>query len=223
MRQPVNQLDGYPWGDARRTCAHEYLLPEVEDILARTVATPEDERILDLGCGNGAVTAWLADHGFDVVGVDPSKEGIQQARTARPDLEFHQASAYNRLKDELGTFSIVVALEVVEHLYDPPRFARTAFEVLSVGGTLILSTPYHGWLKNVAIALLGEWDKHMQPLRVHGHIKFWSKNTLTKLIEQAGFSLREYRYAGRIPLLAKSMVAVARKPAAIDSEAKEDV
>lgn len=212
MNKPVHDSSDYPWEDARPTCAHEYLLPELEMLLAQTALDPEATRVLDLGCGNGVVTGWLADRGFDVVGVDPSSEGIERARTARPDLEFRQASAYDPLHDELGTFSIVVSLEVVEHVYDPPRYARTAFEVLSPGGILILSTPYHGWLKNVAIALLGRFDDHVNPLRVHGHIRFWSRVTLTRLLEDAGFEVLEYRYAGRIPPVAKSMLAVARRP-----------
>jgi 2-polyprenyl-6-hydroxyphenyl methylase/3-demethylubiquinone-9 3-methyltransferase len=213
VTQPPHKLAGYPWNDAQHTYAHEYLLPELEDVLERAAPDPEHTRVLDVGCGNGAVTAWLARRGFQVVGVDPSSEGIERARAAHPDLEFRRASAYDRLADELGAFSLVVSLEVVEHVYDPPRFARTVFEALRPNGTLVLSTPYHGWLKNVAIALLGRFDDHVDALRVHGHIKFWSRRTLTRLLEEAGFELQEFRFAGRIRPLAKSMIAVARRPA----------
>ncbi len=145
------------------------------------------------------MTGWLAERGFDVVGVDPSSTGIEWARAVHPGLEFHQASAYDSLAERLGVFSIVVSVEVVEHIYDPPRFARTAFAALCPGGMLILSTPYHGWLKNIAIALLGKFDQHVDPLREHGHIKFWSRATLTRLLEDVGFEVLQYRYAGRTP------------------------
>lgn len=77
----------------------------------------------------------------------------------------------------------------------------------------ILSTPYHGWLKNVAIAATGAWDKHHNPLWDHGHIKFWSRKTLRKLLEESGFTDVRFERVGRIPSLAKCMIAVARRPA----------
>lgn len=205
-------LDAYPWNDAEYSCAHAYLLPVLAEILDDLPST--DVRALDLGCGNGAVTAWLVERGFNAVGVDPSVQGIKQARAAHPNLEFHRASAYDPLREELGRFRLVVSLEVIEHVYDPLQFTRAVFDVLSPGGLLVCSTPYHGWLKNVAIAVLGRFDDHMNPLRVHGHIKFWSRRTLTRLLEETGFEVEGFRYAGRIRPLAKSMIAVARRPKA---------
>lgn len=76
--------------------------------------------------------------------VDPTADGVSRAPGAHPDVEFHQASAYDPLREESGTFPVVVSLEVIEHVYDPPRFAQTAFEFLSPGGVLVQSTPYHG-------------------------------------------------------------------------------
>lgn len=108
----------------------------------------------------------------------------------------------------------MVSLEVIEHVFDSPRFAWTAFGMLSPGGIIVLSTPYHGWFKNVAIALLGRFGDLVNPLRVHGHIKFWSRRTVTRLLEQTGFELDAFRDAGRIRPLAKSMIAVARRPKA---------
>lgn len=174
----------YPWKDACGTCAHAYLLPQLESVLQQRGPWAEGTRVLDLGCGSGAVTCWLAECGFHAVGVDPSAEGIHWARAAHPELEFHHASAYDPLRQQVGTFPLVVSLEVIEHVYDPLRFVSTVFDVLSPGGIVVISTPYHGWLKNVTIALLGRFDDHVNPLRVHGHIKFWSRSTLTCLLER---------------------------------------
>lgn len=134
------ELSSYPWTGSDLGCAHDYLLPRVRQILDRRFPSAGRDRVLDLGCGNGAVTAWLSERGFDAVGVDPSLQGIERALAAHPDLEFHRASGYDALHGKIGTFPLVVSLEVIEHVYDPPRFARTAFDVLSPGGTLVCYT-----------------------------------------------------------------------------------
>ncbi len=60
------------------------------------------------------------------------------------------------------------------------------------------------------MALSGKLDKHFTALWDHGHIKFWSMNTLTILLEEAGFRDIRFERVGRIPPLAKAMIAVAR-------------
>ena len=79
------------------------------------------------------------------------------------------------------------------------------------GGGVIVSTPYHGYLKNLAMAVTGKMDAHFTALWDHGHIKFWSVRTLTILLEEAGFRDLRFLRVGRIPPLAKSMIAIARR------------
>lgn len=172
------------------------------------------QSLLDVGCGNGAVTAMLADRGARVVGLDLSETGIAIARQRRPDLEWRAASVYADLSSELGrTFPIVLSLEVIEHLFDPRLFARRVFEALDPGGLLVLSTPYHGYFKNVVLALTGRMDAHFTALWDGGHIKFFSWATVRALLEEAGFVDIRFRGAGRLPLLWKSMLVSARRPA----------
>ncbi|HSQ49736.1 MAG TPA: hypothetical protein VLL94_00560, partial [Nitrospiraceae bacterium] len=75
----------------------------------------------------------------------------------------------------------------------------------------IVSTPYHGYWKNLAMALTGRLDHHFTALWDHGHIKFWSMATLRQLLLEAGFRSITFRRVGRVPALAKSMIAVATK------------
>jgi 2-polyprenyl-3-methyl-5-hydroxy-6-metoxy-1,4-benzoquinol methylase len=99
----------------------------------------------------------------------------------------------------------------VEHLYDPRTFARTLFDLVEPSGTAIVSTPYHGYWKNLAMALTGRLDHHFTALWDHGHIKFWSMATLRQLLQEAGFHSITFRRVGRVPSLAKSMIAIATK------------
>ena len=116
------------------------------------------------------------------------------------------------LSVRFGKFQAVTSLEVVEHVYAPRQFAKRVYDLLEPGGVAVISTPYHGYLKNLAIALLDKSDWHYTALWDHGHIKFWSIKTLGQLLAEAGFTDIKFLRVGRIPVLAKSMIAVARKP-----------
>lgn len=202
---------GYKYDSADCSHAHVYLLPTVRSELNKTW---EDgaRRLFDLGCGNGSVAAALAHDGWDVTGVDPSTEGITKAQQTYPHLKLRQGSAYDNLSGIYGRFPVILSLEVVEHVYAPRLYARGLFDLLEPRGTAIISTPYHGYFKNLALAMTGRMDAHFTALWDHGHIKFWSIRTLSILLREVGFAEVRFHRVGRFPALAKSMIAVARKP-----------
>ncbi len=101
---------------------------------------------------------------------------------------------------------------MVEHLYSPRLFARTVFNLVQPGGVAIVSTPYHGYLKNLILAVTGKLDSHFTALWDHGHIKFLSVRTLGQLMAEAGFSQIRFEFAWRINCLAKSMIVIAYRP-----------
>ncbi len=204
-------IGGYRYEDSLENCSHEYLMPAVKAELARL--NPAPKRLFDLGCGNGSVGAALHRLGWDVEGVDPSSDGIEFAQANFPDLRFEVGSAYDNLAEIYGRFPVVISLEVIEHVYAPRDYARTLADLLEPGGTAIISTPYHGYLKNLALAVSGKMDKHFTALWDHGHIKFWSVRTLTQLLSEAGLKEIRFLRVGRVPPLAKSMIAIVRKPA----------
>ena len=74
-----------------------------------------------------------------------------------------------------------------------------------------MSTPYHGYVKNLAFALSGKMDRNFTALWDHGQIKLWCVQTLTTLPDEAGFENIRFRPVGRISALAKSMIAIAQK------------
>lgn len=200
-------VDEYGWRDTGAACAHAYLYPAVAAALRRRGA----RRVLDLGCGNGSLTRALAAAGFDAMGCDADREGIEIA--SREGGRFTVASVYDDPRDLGATgFDAVVSAEVVEHLFSPRRLPRYAAALLRPGGVLIVTTPYHGYAKNLAIALLGRWDRHADPLWEGGHIKLFSRATLTRLLETEGFGVEEFHGLGRVPWLWKSMMVVARAP-----------
>jgi 2-polyprenyl-3-methyl-5-hydroxy-6-metoxy-1,4-benzoquinol methylase len=199
--------EGYGW-TREVTGSTDYLTERVISILMRR----KPSRVLDLGCGNASLTRQIHRAGFGVVGIDADAKGIEIARSACPDVTF----LCRKLEDGpspdlLGGFDAVVSTEVIEHLYRPEDLLTFAASVLRERGFLVLSTPYHGYLKNFAIALLDKWDLHHDPLWTGGHIKFWSRSSLSLLLRNFGFREVEFMGAGRLPYLWKSMVVVAER------------
>ena len=205
-----DNISGYRYVDNKLNASHDYLLPAVTAILANQF--PSCRRIFELGCGNGSLANALSKLDFEVTGVDASEEGIAQALQSYPDLNLHLGSAYDELRNQYGQFPMVISLEVVEHVYFPRKFSKTVYDLLEPGGVAIISTPYHGYWKNLALALSGKLDAHFTVLWDHGHIKFWSLRTLQVLLREAGFVNIEFYRVGRLPVLAKSMIAIAKKP-----------
>lgn len=200
----------YPWEPAPEH-SHRYLLPAIRSLCPPLNA---NTRVLDVGCGNGTMAAHFIRLGCRVVGIDLSGSGIELARQLCPSGRFEVLAADHRVLEELGEdpFDLVISTEVVEHLYDPKAFARGCFAATKSGGTFVCTTPYHGYLKNLAIDLAGGWDRHHDPLWDGGHIKFWSWTTLSKLLEDTGFADLKFRGAGRLPGFWKSMVVSGRRP-----------
>jgi len=202
----------YEYTAANHEVSHTYLKPVVDSFVEKI---PSKSVVLDMGCGNGSFLSLYRDRGWVLYGTDFSTTGIEIAKRSYPDIHFilgdSQTSAEDLTK-QLGLVDLVLSTEVIEHLYDPKAFLRTAYSVLKPGGVLVITTPYHGYLKNLALASTGSMDKHFTVLWDHGHIKFWSAKTLGKAIEDAGFRDIRFKGAGRVPYMWKSMVMACRKP-----------
>jgi 2-polyprenyl-6-hydroxyphenyl methylase/3-demethylubiquinone-9 3-methyltransferase len=210
---PSTHPSEYDWQTAAPSHIEAYLLSPLSQLLPAPDKLANSS-VLDIGCGNGWLTAWLADLGCVATGIDPSSSGIEQARLAHPHLNFYSSPATPDLLQTLGLnpFDLVVSTEVVEHCYAPRVWAAACFNSLRPGGQLICSTPYHGYFKNLALALAGHFDSHFTALWDGGHIKFWSYHTLSQLLTEAGFVDLKFMGAGRIPYLWKSMLFSACKP-----------
>jgi SAM-dependent methyltransferase len=192
---------------------HARFMPVIHEFAG---AVGPGTRVLDVGCGSGYTCGAFQKLGCQVVGVDLSESGVATARLAYPECRFELASATDDFLVRLNEppFDLVVSTEVVEHLYDPRAYARSCFRALKPGGKFICTTPYHGYLKNLLIALSGKWDSHADPLWDGGHIKMWSRHTLGRLLSETGFVDVRFRGAGRAPGLWMTMVMAGTRPAA---------
>ena len=142
-----------------------------------------------------------------MTGMDSSESGIAIASGHYPEIEFTHSSLEAPLPDCLcNRFDAVIAVEVVEHLLLPRCLFERAREALNPNGVFILTTPYHGYWKNLALAVTNNFDNHWHPLRDYGHVKFFSRETIARLFQEQSFDVTAFSRVGRVPALAKSMI-----------------
>ncbi len=165
------------------------------DFLLANVA-PGD-RVLDLGCGDGAFTAALAAAGTRPVGVDVAAEPLRRARARNPDLELvladgepTQHPAGSHLQFPGGSFDVVWAGELIEHVRDPAALLEEIRRVLSGTGRLVLSTPDHPLRLRLRLAVSrSAFERHFDPRT--DHLRFFTPRTLALMLEDAGFDRPE--------------------------------
>lgn len=97
--------------------------------------------VLDAGCGEGYGTELLRQAGARrILAVDYDPNAVIHVRRRYPRLTAVRANAV-RLPFQNETLDVVVALQVVEHLWEQPRFIRDCARVLRPGGALLMTTP----------------------------------------------------------------------------------
>lgn len=165
-------------------------------------------RVLDLGCGGGAFSAVLVEAGAEVVAVDVAAGALLQARERVPGLRAHLVAPGEALPLADTSVDLVWAGEVIEHVADTARWLSEVRRVLRTGGLLVLSTPYHGRVKNLAIALVA-FERHYDPRGQH--LRFFTKRSLRALLGDFGFEDVRVRTLGGPPLLRSTMIAAARR------------
>jgi 2-polyprenyl-6-hydroxyphenyl methylase/3-demethylubiquinone-9 3-methyltransferase len=144
-----------------------------------------DAEILELGCGDASFTADLMKFNRRVTAVDISEQQLARNAERSPDVRFLQHDLSAPLPFDADRFAVIWCSEVLEHLFDPAFALREMFRVVAPGGLLLATVPYHGGLKNLAIALF-KWDHHFDP--EYPHIRFFTRNTLSRIVAKAGFA-----------------------------------
>jgi 2-polyprenyl-3-methyl-5-hydroxy-6-metoxy-1,4-benzoquinol methylase len=136
--------------------------------------------VLDVGCGEGVLTErWARRTGGRVVGVDLDDPALRAEWAARraPNLSF-EAMAAERLEFADGEFSLVAAIEVLEHVRDP---AATLAELVRVarGGHLLLSVPREPLWRALNL-VRGAYVRELG--NTPGHLNHWSRRGFVELV-----------------------------------------
>ncbi len=150
------------------------------------------QTLLDVGCGAGLAAESLARLGHGVLGLDAAADAIAAARThaAGQDLPLsYRAGAAEDLVAEGARFSVVTALEVIEHVADPAGFLRLLARLTEPGGLLFIST-LNRTMRSLLVAKLGaEYVLRLLPAGTHDWRRFVTPAELHRYARAAGFRL----------------------------------
>jgi len=166
------------------------------------------QRALDVGCGEGRFAAELLRCGVEVVAIDVAEEPLRRARQRHPQLELGLVPADGPWPLPDAGFDLVWAGEVIEHVADTAAWLSEVRRVLRSGGRLLISTPAHGPLARLRLALDGgAFAERFDPLG--DHLRFYTARTLTSLLEEFGFEQVRVRQVGALPGARRRLLASA--------------
>jgi SAM-dependent methyltransferase len=136
-------------------------------------------RLLEIGCGYGYFLDEAKQYFSYTAGTELSEEAANYARRlSGADIYLGDISS---LPNKLSNFNIIVAINVIEHVYNPVEFLLSLKERLINGGIIVIATPDIGsiWYK----IMKSKWPS----FKIPEHVVFYTKSTLISLLERAGF------------------------------------
>jgi len=156
--------------------------------LVDLLAPLKGERILDLGCGTGALTRQIAASGAEVLGVDASPAMIAQARQNYPDLRFEVADAQTMRFDE--PFDAIFSNAALHWVKPPEDAAASMFKALKPGGRLVLEMGGRGNVATILSAAIASGAALGIDLKAAVNINYFpSIAQYAGVLEQAGFAV----------------------------------
>jgi len=158
---------------------------------------PKQGTIVDFGCGDGEILKKMQtiNPNAKYIGLDVSRFALDKASSKLPDVEFHQIIDGGSFPVENGSVDFIFSSEVIEHIYDSKNAFLEMNRILRPNGRILLTTPYHGILKNIILAFFN-FEKHFDP--TGPHIRFYTKKSLFFCLRTfVGGGILEYGYFGR--------------------------
>ncbi len=151
------------------------------------------KKILDVGCGWAFVSGELAKRN-EVYGVDTSPQLLELA--AKKGLKIKRRDIRKGLPFDSRSFDIVLASEVLEHIFDTDALISEFSRVLKGGGTLIASVPNCCSLAsriNVPLGRLPSYIEHHTREGMAGHIRGYNLSAIRKQLKENGFKIEKIR------------------------------
>jgi 2-polyprenyl-3-methyl-5-hydroxy-6-metoxy-1,4-benzoquinol methylase len=174
------------------TCDSSYYRFVRKDIAPLLPSTAHS--ILDIGCAEGLTTEWAAQqvNASRLVGMDISERVLEEARSHNIETRQVDLNVSSFPKD-LGTFDLVLALDVLEHLVDPWSAVQAIHECLNPGGRLIISLPNIRYFEvSFGLAFLDRWNLKDAGIMDRTHLRFFVRSTALDLARSSGLHLVDH-------------------------------
>lgn len=178
--------------------------------LKRLIPIDDDLIILDFGCGNGAILKEMAlvNPNAKYIGADVSEIALESAKNAFPSASFCKISDIEKVRLGDQSVDFIFSSEVLEHIFNTENVFMEFRRILKPGGKVLLTVPYHGFIKNILISMFA-FSSHFNP--ISPHIRFFSKKTLFGLLKKFDFNVIKYGYYGRFWPISHSIWVLAVK------------
>jgi 2-polyprenyl-3-methyl-5-hydroxy-6-metoxy-1,4-benzoquinol methylase len=178
--------------------------------IIKLIPKNKEIRILDHGCGTGIIFQRLIklNPKSTFFGVDISEYAIKTIKKRFPKYNFYNVGDNGKLPIKRNSVDLIISLDVIEHITATRDILSEFNRILKPDGELILSTPYHGVIKNLVLSIIG-FEKVFDPYGPH--IRFFTKKSLTQGLDQAGFKIKKFGVFGRFFPLSRGMFVVAQK------------
>ena len=149
------------------------------------LAPEAGERVLDLGCGTGHLTAQIAAHGAEVVGIDHSPEMIATARRHYPQLRFEVAAGESFHFDE--PFDAVFSNAAIHWMRDQRAVASSIWQALKPAGRFVAEFGGRGNIRSIETALRRAIREAGYAVSSEPYYYFPSVGQYATLLEEVGF------------------------------------
>lgn len=183
--------------------------------------------LLDAGCGRGQLLLRFANQFNTLIGCDFSRVFIDDARTLLAEAAREEDTLRGRIavvRHDLnrplpwpdGTFDVVTAIAVLEHVFDPYAVLRELKRVLRIGGTLVIQVPNAAYLRHRLRLVCGRplVTQLAKPDRWHiegydgGHIHYFTRSSLHMVLKECGFEVTDWAASGTLASMRSMWVSL---------------
>ena len=150
------------------------------DAAARAIVKymPHRGDLLDVGCSFGGFMSRAAKDGWTLSGIEPSVSGFMVCQKRFGAQALLQQVSFEQAQLTSSSFDCVVMLNVIEHVHEPRKICKRAFQILRPGGCLVLRWPQYSFRRRIHA-----------PSHLHG----FTRRSIERLFRLTGFTdVREY-------------------------------